>query len=75
VPIFGSGQTLLGALTLAGPRSRIDETFIANARAILLRASARATTALGGDASPIDVALTLVLSGKRSTTPAGNPGR
>ena len=37
VPFFGSGQALLGALTLAGPRSRIDETFIANARALLLR--------------------------------------
>ena len=43
VPIFGAGQVLLGALTLAGPRSRIDETFIANARAVLLRAAARAT--------------------------------
>ena len=49
VPFFGSGQAILGALTLAGPRSRIDETFIANARALLLRVSARATSALGGD--------------------------
>ena len=38
VPFFGSGQAILGALTLAGPRSRIDETFIANARVL---ASAR----------------------------------
>ena len=66
-PFFGSGQVLLGALTLAGPRSRIDETFIANARALLLRASSRATSALGGDAAPIDVALALTLAGKRQT--------
>lgn len=64
-PFFGSGQVLLGALTLAGPRSRIDETFIANARAQVLRASSRATKALGGDASLIDAALALTLAGKR----------
>jgi DNA-binding IclR family transcriptional regulator len=67
-PFFGSGQVLLGALTLAGPRSRIDETFIANARAQLLRASSRATNALGGDASSIDAALALTLAGKRQNT-------
>jgi len=66
VPMFGVGQVLLGALTLAGPRSRIDETFIANARALLLRAVSRATTSLGGDASPIEAALSLILAGKRS---------
>jgi len=65
VPIFGSGQLLLGALTLAGPRSRIDETFIANARAQLLRVAARATSALGGDASAIEGALASILAGKR----------
>jgi DNA-binding IclR family transcriptional regulator len=64
-PFFGSSQVLLGALTLAGPRSRIDETFIANARAQVLRASSRATKALGGDASSIDAALALTLAGKR----------
>ena len=64
-PFFGNGQVLLGALTLAGPRSRIDETFIANARAQLLRASSRATKALGGDASSIDAALASTLAGKR----------
>lgn len=65
VPFFGSGQALLGALTLAGPRSRIDETFIANARALLLRIASRATHALGGDSSPIDAALAMMLAGKR----------
>jgi len=66
VPMFGVGQSLLGALTLAGPRSRIDATFIANARALLLRAASRATTSLGGDASPIEEALSSILAGKRS---------
>jgi DNA-binding IclR family transcriptional regulator len=65
VPFFGSGQALLGALTLAGPRSRIDETFIANARALLLRIASRATHALGGDSSPMDAALAMMLAGKR----------
>jgi DNA-binding IclR family transcriptional regulator len=66
VPFFGTGQTLLGALTLAGPRSRIDETFIANARVLLLRIASRATHALGGDASPIHAALAMTLAGKRT---------
>jgi DNA-binding IclR family transcriptional regulator len=66
VPFFGSGQAILGALTLAGPRSRIDETFITNARVLLLRVASRATTALGGDASPIEAALALTLAGKRA---------
>ena len=65
-PFFGSGQVLLGAITLAGPRSRIDEIFIANARAQLLRASSRATRALGGDASSIDAALALTLAGRQN---------
>jgi DNA-binding IclR family transcriptional regulator len=65
VPIFGSGQLLLGALTLAGPRSRIDETFIANARALLLRVAARATSELGGAADSIDAALASLSASKR----------
>jgi DNA-binding IclR family transcriptional regulator len=72
VPTFGSGQLLLGALTLAGPRSRIDGTFIANARAQLLRVAVRATSALGGDASPIEGALASILAGKRGTTRVSN---
>jgi DNA-binding IclR family transcriptional regulator len=74
VPFFGTGQTLLGALTLAGPRSRIDETFIANARVLLLRIASRATHALGGDASPIDAALAMTLAGKRTIAHAAKMG-
>ena len=65
VPVFGSGQLLLGALTLAGPRSRIDETFIANARALLLRVAARATSELGGAAGSIDATLASLRASKR----------
>jgi len=61
VPIFGARQALVGALTLAGPRSRIDGTFITNARALLLRAAARATSSLGGDGLPLNSALASVL--------------
>jgi len=64
-PIFGSGQLLLGSLTLAGPSSRMDEAFIDKTRVPLLRIVGRATGALGGDAAPIEVALASVLTGKR----------
>ena len=75
VPVFGGGQILHGALTLAGPRSRIDETFIANARAQLLRAAVRATTSLGGNASAMELALSLLLAGKRRSTKSGRAAR
>jgi DNA-binding IclR family transcriptional regulator len=67
-PIFGSGQLLHGSLTLAGPRSRLTEALIDNARVPLLRIAARATGALGGDAAPIEVALASILTLKRRTT-------
>jgi DNA-binding IclR family transcriptional regulator len=63
-PIFGGGQLLLGSLTLAGPRSRMDEAYIDNIRVPLLRIAARATGALGGDAAPIEVALASILTRK-----------
>jgi DNA-binding IclR family transcriptional regulator len=69
VPIFGGGQLLLGALTLAGPRSRIDGTFIANARAQLLRVASRATRAFGGDATAMDDALAAASAFKRRKLP------
>jgi DNA-binding IclR family transcriptional regulator len=55
-PVFGSGERLLGALTLTGPRSRIDQEFMIKMRAPLLEAAARATSSLGGDASFLDAA-------------------
>lgn len=65
VPFFGPGQALIGAMSLTGPRSRIDETFIANARVQLFRAAARATFSLGGDASALNQSLAATLAGKQ----------
>ena len=67
VPFFGAGN-LMGTITLAGPRTRLDETFIANARALLLRIAARATTLLGGDPTPLNQSLAATLAGKRRGT-------
>lgn len=53
-PVFGPDQALLGALTLAGPRSRIDRAFLERTSGSLLRCAARATAAFGGDASAIE---------------------
>jgi len=55
-PVFGAGQRLLGALTVAGPRSRIDQSFIDGMRGTLLDVAARATAALGGDSRPLQAA-------------------
>ena len=75
VPVFGAGQALRGALTLAGPRSRIDGTFIANARALLLRAAIRGTSSLGGDTGPMEAALAAVLAGRQSEVPGSQASR
>lgn len=50
-PVFGVQQTLRGAMTLAGPTSRIDPAFVARTLGALLDSAARATEALGGDAA------------------------
>lgn len=55
-PVFGAGQRLLGALTVAGPRARIDPAFVDRMRAPLLQAALRATVALGGDARALQAA-------------------
>lgn len=53
-PVFGPGRTLLGALTLAGPRTRVDAAFLRRMTAPLLEAAARATRAFGEDASMLE---------------------
>jgi len=55
-PVFGAGQRLLGALTVAGPRSRIDQACIDRLRGPLLDIAMRATVALGGNAQPLQAA-------------------
>jgi DNA-binding IclR family transcriptional regulator len=58
VPVFGKDQRLMGALTVAGPRSRIDQAFIDAMRAPLLDAAIRATAARGGDTQMLQAART-----------------
>jgi DNA-binding IclR family transcriptional regulator len=53
-PVFGPTGALIGALTLAGPRSRIDEAFVARMKRPLLEAAARATRSFGADASALE---------------------
>ena len=67
-PVFGSGQRLLGALTLAGPGFRMSETRLMALRGPLLDAAARITLALGGDAGFLNAAAAAVRAA--SGTPA-----
>lgn len=69
VPIFGTGQRLLGSLTLSGPRSRLNEAVVADARVPMLRVAAGATEALGGDAAPIEDAIAVILKSKLFAAP------
>jgi DNA-binding IclR family transcriptional regulator len=55
-PVLGPGGALLGALTLAGPRSRVDRAFLERMKGPLLEAAARATRAFGENASGIEEA-------------------
>jgi DNA-binding IclR family transcriptional regulator len=55
-PVFGAGQRLLGALTVAGPSSRVDQAFIDKVRAPLLEIAIRATSALGGNTRTLEEA-------------------
>lgn len=47
-PVFSRGQTLVGAMTLAGPRPRVDAAVLERMKGPLLTAAARATSAFGG---------------------------
>jgi DNA-binding IclR family transcriptional regulator len=56
-PVFGPGRALIGALTLAGPRSRVDAAFLERMKRPLLEAAARATRGFGEDASTLENAV------------------
>lgn len=56
VPVFGPGQLLQGALTLSGPVDRLADKQVVHASELLLRASAKATRALGGESRCLDQA-------------------
>ncbi len=53
-PVFGPGKALLGALTIAGPRTRVDGAFFERMKRPLLEAAVRATRAFGEDASTLE---------------------
>jgi DNA-binding IclR family transcriptional regulator len=53
-PVFGPGQVLVGAVTISGPRSRLDADTARRCVPILLKAVAQATRDLGGDARIFD---------------------
>jgi DNA-binding IclR family transcriptional regulator len=55
-PVFGPGRTLVGALTLAGPRSRVDADFLQRLKRPVLEAAARATQAFGENPSELEQA-------------------
>lgn len=52
-PVFAPGRRLVGALTVAGPRSRLDGAALRRMERPLLDAAARATRAFGEDASQL----------------------
>lgn len=49
-PVFGPRQLLAGAVTVAGPASRVGEEFVASHAPTLIEAVASMTRSLGGDA-------------------------
>jgi len=53
VPIFSVGQKLVGALSLAGPQSRLPRPRLLEFLPLLLQEAARATHDLGGDQAPL----------------------
>lgn len=55
-PVFSPGRVLVGAITLAGPRTRVDPAFLGRMTAPLLTAAARATSGFGEDASALEAA-------------------
>lgn len=55
-PVFSAGGVISGAITLAGPRSRVDREFLRRMIPHLLEAAASATRAFGNDASDLEQA-------------------
>ncbi|HEY6255684.1 MAG TPA: IclR family transcriptional regulator [Xanthobacteraceae bacterium] len=53
-PVFGPGQALVGAVTISGPRARLDAAAARRCVPILMKAVAQATRDLGGDARIFD---------------------
>jgi len=49
VPVFGAGNKLMGALSISGPRYRLDETHEARVVPVLFRYARELTRAFGGN--------------------------
>ncbi len=56
-PVFGPDQALAGAVTVAGPASRVTQAFVTRHAPTLLQAVAQMTRDLGGDAAAFVPAL------------------
>jgi DNA-binding IclR family transcriptional regulator len=54
VPVFGVGQRLAGALTVSGPRYRMETIPLERALSVLLRHARDLTAALGGDPAALE---------------------
>lgn len=52
-PVFGASESLVGAIGLVGPVSRLSEAAMQRYRPLLLSYAAQATRQLGGNASPL----------------------
>ncbi len=63
-PVFGPHQALAGAVTVAGPASRVTEPFVARHVSALLEAVSQMTRNLGGDAAAFVPALHGVAGGE-----------
>jgi DNA-binding IclR family transcriptional regulator len=61
-PVFSAAQPLAGTLTLAGPRSRVDEALMQRMLRPMLEASIKASELLGGDAAPLRAAVAALAS-------------
>lgn len=56
-PVFSAAHAPAGALTLAGPRSRVDDVLMSAMRAPMLESAIDASSMLGGDATLLRTAL------------------
>lgn len=56
-PVFGPQEEIIGALTVGGPKSRLDSTFYSRAATSILGAAARLTILAGGDPAALHAAI------------------
>ena len=74
-PVFGLGQVLAGAFTVAGPAFRMTEVRLMKLRAPLLDTAARTSLALGGDPAFLAAAAVAVRKRKPANEKSARPQR